>query len=239
MKARQDYKDKHGNQYLDEYLRQISIAKVLCVSKYRTYPKDSFNKKERYMYSYYTGGSDGKDHRASCWNKDGGGFVCKGEDESMQVLISAADVKAKFGNKNIGWKIVNVKYYDENKKMLRVKGGHLASKQKEFYPYSSKEQPEFDHRDVLVDNREQRRYVQVIETIKSRKDHKEILPLCQGSGKNITGFEEKKVCKSEFSPFNYYCSDRKNETVNICKMEKGRGVLIKKDNGEILRVVFM
>ena len=239
MKARQDYKTKKGNQYLDEYLRQVSLAKVLCVAKYRSHPRDAYNSKKRYMYSYYTGGSDGEDHRAVCWrkNKDGEGFVCRGEDEKTHVLISEADVKAKFANKNVGYQIARVTDYDENKKMLRVRGRHLASKQKEFYPYSSKEQPEFDYIDVLVDNREQRRYVQVIETIKSRKDYKDVLPLCQGSGKNITGFEEKKVCKSEFGPFSYYCDERKNETVNICKMEKGRGVLIKKDNGKILRVV--
>lgn len=232
MVARQKSIENNNNSALHtEYLKQVSLAKVLCIAKYKN------DLKERYMYSYYTVGSDGEDLRAVCWTRNNDDFVCKGEDESVHVIVSAADVKAKFGGSGVGHKILKIKDYDRDKKMLRLRGSHLASKQKVIYPYSSREKPEFDYRDVLVDNREQRRYVQVIETIRSRQDHQEVLPLCQGSGNNITGFAEKKVCASELGVFGYYCNDRGDATVNICKMEKGQGVLIREDNGNILRVV--
>ena len=237
MTARQASIDNYGREYHDAYMKQISLAKVLCISKYFRYVKWG-DFKSRNMYSYYTGGSDGKKHRAQCWQKkDSNDFICRGEDNNTHVIFDGAEVQAKFGGKDVVAKILKIKDYDAKRKMLRLKPRHLAAKQIAFHPGSSQEKTEYSYRDMLVDNREQARFVQVIETIKSRKDHKNILPLCQGSGNNITGFAEKKVCDAEFGVFNYYCDDYKDKTINVCKMEKGRGILIKKDSGDILRVV--
>ena len=234
--ARQADQDNFEVRYHHEYMRQISLAKVLCMSRYLRFA--NFTDFKYYnMFGYYKGGSDNKAMRASCWYRsDHKDFICKDEKDKYHVLISSEDVKANFGGKVSVRNIASVQNYDRNKKMLRLRSRYLASKQRAFYPYSSKERQEYDYRDVLVNNREQRRYVQVIEKVKSLKDYKDILPLCQGSGSNISGFEEKKVCASELSIYKSFCKGKESKTVNVCKMAKGRGILIKKDNGNILRV---
>jgi len=212
------------------YLREVSLAKVLCISKYR-YKNDTETK---YMFSYYTGGSDGEDHRANCWKKGNDGFICKDEKGNTHTLISDADVKAQFDGKHIVRKIVAIEDYDESKKIMRVKGRHLANKQIARYPYVSEEMPEYDYRDLLVNNRDQRRYVKVIEAIKSSKNGQDILPMCENSDGSITGFKKISPCGTEFGIYGHFCGDNEDK-VEICKLG-GRGILIKEANDDILRV---
>ena len=234
--AWRENRDNQGGNYHKNYLEKASLAKVLCISRYATRGAIGIlNRiKPNNMYSYYTGGADGKDHLAICYKRDNDDFICKAEDSSVHVLISGADVKRNFARGSIADKILAIEHYDENKKIMRLKGRHLANKQIAHYPSSSQERPEYDYRDLMVNKRDQRRYVKVIDAIKSRKDDQEILPMCQGDGSNITGFEEKKVCASKIGIYNHYCKGMA-EKIKICKL-KGRGILIKKDNGDLLRV---
>ena len=213
-----------------EYLRQVSLAKVLCISKYRY----KNNTETKYMFSYYTGGTDGEDHRANCWKRGGDGFVCEDENGNTHTLISDADVKDQFDGQHVAAKIVAIEDYDESKKIMRVKGRHLANKQIARFPYVSEEMPEYDYRDLLINNRDQRRYVKVIEAIKSSKNGQDILSECENSGGSITGFKEINACGAEFGIYTHFCKGNDNK-VEICKLG-GRGILIKEANNEILRV---
>lgn len=242
MKARQEAYDSYNRDKSREHMRQISLAKVLCISKYNKYvSRDHAANKNEIMYSYYTGGEKGTVHRAQCWKDSGHNddYICKDEENKKHLIISKADISKNYESGSIADQIVNIKDYDEDKKILRLRGRHMASKQKGFYPYSSREMPEYAYRDVMVNNRDQRRYVKVIKAIKSRNDHEDVLPMCSRGSSGITGFEEKKVCASEFGVFNHYCKrpdsdDINDDTINVCKLS-GRGILIK-DNTGITRV---
>ncbi len=236
--ARQHHLHHKNPQSHTKYLNAISEAKVLCISKY-----DDGRVSDNWMFSYYTGGKDGTSHRVKCPADAGQGLVC--EDASGHrhtVTDSGPTIAALSGPTMIAALVsflstgVNAENpYDASKKMLYLQGHHMARKQKAFFPYYSREMPEFDHRDVLVENRVQRRFVRVIDKIKSKKTNDNILPFCEKSDNAITGFAAKPVCKAEFDVFNHYCRGGAG-TVNICKLPKGRGVLIKRDDGSVLRV---
>ena len=230
---RNKWKSKINSHNADDskaFLKEVSLAKVLCISKYK-YKNDTETK---YMYSYYTGGPDGKSHRAHCQKKDGI-FICKDEDKIDHTLISAQDLEANFGHRGIADEIVDIEDYDESKKIMRVPGRHLANKQIARFPYVSEEMPEYDYRDLLINNRDQRRYVKVIAAIKSNKDDRNILPMCKADGDDITGFKEINACGTEFGIYWHFCEEKRDK-VDVCKLG-GRGILIKETDGNILRVV--
>ena len=218
----------HDREKSEAYLLKASLAKVLCISKYKVGSNDP-----EYMYSYYTGGANGKAHRANCWKTGDKDFVCRDEKGDDHTLISKADVNAEFGGGNVVSQIIDIEYYDEDKKIMRMRGRHLANKQIARFPYVSKEMPEYDYRDVMIDDRDQRRYVKVIEAIKSSKNDQDILSECENSGGSIAGFQKIKACDTEFGIYNHFCDG--NDEVNVCKLG-GRGILIKEADGDILRV---
>ena len=194
------------------YRREVHKQKVLCVSRYN-------NGREKIeMFSYFDGK---KSYRVHC-QLDDGDFVCHNRSKQRRYLPAKFTVLADSGNLVDRITKLGYRKFSDDGKLFRLRTDYVSSRQKAFLPWHSKEQPEFKDGKHLFNN---------TETIDGWRG----LPTCAS---NADFSQKRAVCHDHFKGSKNYCpSGTTDQEVMICKLATKKGILIKQDDGNILRVV--
>ena len=188
------------------YRYKIREQKVLCMSQYNN------GRQKMAMFSYFDGE---KNHRVHC-QAENGDLVCY--NTVRQRYHNAKHVVLKDGGELID-RITQLNYRQltSDGKLFRLQPSYASNRQKAFKPHDSKEEQ-------LLGK------IKTIETVAG----KESLPICRVKDNVIVddSFVERPVCHDSGGRSNL-CSTTAN--IKVCKW-KGRGILIKQDDGNILRV---
>lgn len=250
-----DNEDSNKQQLQNAFLDELLKAKVLCIFRYRdNRTKTTGNSSAaiyRKMFSYFDGK---KSHRVQCYShKDT--YQCRDKNRSIKYKITNRAPFLKKGKFNsVTDSILSMEKeertdkYSESRKILRVNSSWLTRKQKAFNPVLSRERAEYKYVNVSRNGHQQKEYKQVIanEELVSATGER-ILPPCSASKGSddsieVVGFKQVKECLDEITPWQGYCKfgDRGNREINekqieACKLT-GRGIIIKQNNGKLLRV---
>lgn len=192
------------------YRREVHKQKVLCMSRYN-------NGREKIaMFSYF----DGKrGYRVHC-QVDDRDFVCYNRSKQYRYLPAKFTVLADSGNLIERITELGYRKFSDDGKLFRLKTDYVSRRQKVFFPWHSKEQPEFQG------NKQQ--FINITTSDGSRS-----LPVC---GHRVDGFAERVVCHDHFKGQKSYCpSGTTDQKITLCKLARQKGILIEQDDG-ILRV---
>ena len=203
------------------YHREVHKQKVLCMSRYN-------NGREKIpMFSYFDGK---KGYRVHC-KVENGDFVCYNRLKKYRyhptkhvVLADGEDLIAR---------ITRLKYREssDDQKLFRLKTYYVSSRQKNFLPWHSTEQAEYQKIDEDSNNRKQ-----TFKNIKNIRGET-ILPICRVSEGTVSdnSFAERVICHDGFNGREDYCRLSGTSKISLCKLTD-RGILIKQDDDTILRV---